>query len=372
MKTHPDPKASTSGSSGNKGIAVVLALATMLMVVTASLELHLSERRNMIHAATLRDRAMLYQMTASGIHLAMAMLIKDRLESESDSLQEDWANADAVAAAVAEIPFEKGNLEVEISDEMGKIQINALVQFPGGQQFVNPQRQIWERLGIHLLSVLENAGGAAKEDLETDPMTILNCIKDWLDSGDDDATTGLTGAESDYYESLDPPYACKNGPFDHLSEVALVKGITPALFSGAGGVEGLAQIITVYGAEKSGDEKFTYPGKININTADLGVLTALLPLEHADLAPLLIEYREAMSGTLYTNDITRSDWYKNVPGFAGVEIDPAVISVTSNTFKITATAVFNDVRVVTTAVVERIKPLETDPWQCKILNWKTQ
>jgi len=359
----------------NRGIAVILALATMLMVVATALELHLSERRNMIHAATLRDRATLYQMTASGIHLATAMLIKDRLETESDSLQEDWADADAIAAALAEIPFENGKLEVHIGDEMGKIQINALVQFPGGQQFVNSQRRIWERLGIYLLAMLESPeSGLEKDqaDQETDPMTILNCIKDWLDSGDDDATTGLTGAETDYYESLDPPYAAKNGPFDHLSEVALVKGITPALFSGAGGVAGLEQFITVYGAGKSGDEKFTFPGKININTAELPVLTALLPFENADMAPLLIEHREALSGALYTHDVTRIDWYKNVPGFAGIDLDSSVISVSSNIFKIVATATLNEVRVVTTAVVERIKPLETDPWQCKILNWKTE
>ncbi len=49
---------------------------------------------------------------------------------------------------------------------------------------------------------------------------IINSLKDWLDSGDDDAITGLSGAESDYYEGLEPPYSCKNGPMDNLGEVA--------------------------------------------------------------------------------------------------------------------------------------------------------
>ncbi|RJQ68477.1 MAG: general secretion pathway protein GspK [Desulfobacteraceae bacterium] len=355
-----------------RGIAVVLALATMLMVVTAALEFHLNQRRSMIHAAMLRDRATLAQMGASAIHLGMAMLIKDRLETESDSLQEDWADAQTVAAALAEIPFEDGKLDLKITDELGKIQINALVQFPGGQQMVNSQRQIWERFGANLLSLLESSEEAGKDDMDSDPLMILNCIKDWLDSGDDDATTGLSGAESDYYQSLDPPYASKNGPFDHLSEVALVKGITPEIFFGAGGVAGLQQYITVYGAEKAADEKFTFAGKVNINTAELPVLAALLPLESADFASLLVEYREATSGSLYTNDVTRIDWYKNVPGLAGLEIDPGVVSVSSHVFRLTATASLNNVRVVTTAVVERVKPLETDPWQCKILNWKTE
>jgi len=63
-----------------------------------------------------------------------------------------------------------------------------------------------------------------------DPSAIINSIKDWLDSGDDDAITGLSGAESAYYQDLDPPYPCRNGPFPHLGELALLKGVTAELF----------------------------------------------------------------------------------------------------------------------------------------------
>jgi len=207
---------------------------------------------------------------------------------------------------------------------------------------------------------------------DTDPVTIINSMKDWLDSGDDDAVTGLSGAESDYYESLDPPYACKNGPFDHLSELALVNGITPFLFSGAGGSAGLEQYVTVYGAEKAGDEKFTFPGKININTAELPVLSALLPLESSEFAPLLIEHREATSGSLYVNDLTRPDWYRSVPGLSDTTIDTALVTVATSIFRIVATASIDKFKVKTTVVVERTKPSETEPWQCKVLNWKTE
>jgi general secretion pathway protein K len=243
---------------------------------------------------------------------------------------------------------------------------------------VSPQRDLWERFGLLLMSSLENAeetdppGNISDTDEDNDPLTIINSIKDWLDSGDDGATTGLSGAESDYYEGLEPPYSCKNGPFDFLSEVALVKGITPEIFAGVGGAGGLGQYVTVYGSEKSGDEKFTFPGKININTAELPVLAALLPLESADFAPMLIEHRDAKSGTIYTNDVTRIDWYKQVPGLSGVTMNASVISVASQIFRIQASATLNNARVVTTAIIERTKPLETDPWQCKILNWKTE
>jgi hypothetical protein len=97
-----------------------------------------------------------------------------------------------------------------------------------------------------------------------------------------------------------------------------------------------------------------------------------LPLEASEFAPLLIEYREATSGSLYVNDLTRPDWYRNVPGLSGISIDSELISVSSNFFRIVATAGIDQFRVKTIAVVERIKPSETEPWQCKVLNWKTE
>lgn len=368
------PLSSLPQCNNEKGIAVVLALATMLLVVTAALELHITERDSLTSTAIMRDRVTAEEMATSGVHLAMAMLVKDRMESETDSLQEDWADAETVAAIVGEIPFEEGKLELKISDELSKIQINALVKFPEGRQFDNAQVTLWSRFGVNLISALEMLDGTEglESTEETDPLTIINSLKDWLDSGDDDAITGLNGAESDYYESLDPPYACKNGPFDDLSEVRLVKGITPEIFMGAGGIAGLGQYITVFGIEKEGDDRFTFPGKININTAELPVLSALLPAEYAEFAPLLIEYREATSGTLYTNDLTRPDWFRNVPGFAEANIDPKLTSIASDTFRIVAVATVNNIKVTTTAVIQRLKPLETDPWKCKVLNWKTE
>jgi general secretion pathway protein K len=347
----------------NGGMAVILALAVMLLTVSAALELHLSERANMIGSAVVRDRVTLQQMAASGVHVAMAVLIKDRMESESVSLQEDWADTETMAALLDNFPFEDGKLEVLITDEMGKIQLNALVQFPEGLQFKESQRRLWEGFAQLALSL--------NEDLQHDDMlTIINSVKDWLDY--DDLTTGLSGAESDYYQGLDPPYESKDGPFDHLSELRLVRGVTPEIFYGIGGMGGISQYLTVYGAEKAGDEQFTFPGKININTAELPVLAALLPIEYAEFAPLLIEHREATSGSLYTNDLTRLDWYKTVPGLAGATIDQELLTVSSDIFRVVSSAVLNDVRVTVTAVLERVKESEIEPWECRVLKWVTE
>jgi general secretion pathway protein K len=354
---------------GQRGMAVVMAVAVVLLVTTAALELHVNERTNLLNAAGMRDRITLDQMAASGVHLAMAVLVKDRMDSESDSLQEDWADPETMATLVEELPFEKGKLEVKIFDELSKIQINALVDFPGATAFNEKQHQIWDRFAGNLLSVYELLGDEIGEMEETDAPTVINSVKDWIDKDDD--ITSINSAESDYYEELDPPYACKNAPFDAISEVRLVKGITPELFNGIAGAMGLSNYITVYGAVKAGDDKFSYPGKININTAELPVLKVLLPSESEDMAELLIAYREAVSGTLYTNDVTNINWYKNVPGFGSIKLDPELISVSSDTFRIVATATLDDVRAVTTAVVQRERESDSSPWTCKVLNWKT-
>jgi general secretion pathway protein K len=359
------------GTNKQRGIAVVMAVAVVLLITTAALELHVNERTNLLNAAGMRDRITLEQMAISGIHLAMAVLVKDRLDSESDSLQEDWADPETMATLVDELQFETGKLDIKIFDELAKIQINALVQFPEGTDFNKKQHQIWERFTGDLVSVFELLGDQSVEMEETDPATIIDSVKDWLDK-DDDILSGLNSAESDYYQGLDPPYDCKNGPFDDISEVRLVKGITPELFNGIAGMAGLSNYVTVYGCTKVGDNKFSFPGKVNINTAELPVLKILLPSESEDLAELLIQYREAISGTQYTNDVTNINWYKNVPGFASINLEPDLISVSSDTFRIVATATTGDVRTVTTAVVQRERESDSSPWVCKVLNWKTE
>ena len=301
----------------------------------------------------------------------MAILVKDRQDSESDSLQEDWADQETMAGFVDQLGFEKGKLDIKIFDELARIQINALVQFPEGTQFNEKQRQIWERFANNLMSIYELLGDQIGEMEEIEPLTIIDSIKDWIDK-DEDIITGLNGAESDYYQELDPPYECKNAPFDDLSEVRLVRGITPELFNGIAGAMGLGNYITVYGAAEANNQKFSYPGKVNINTAELPVLKVLLPSENEDFTDLLIEYRQAVSGTQYTNDLTNINWYKNVPGFSGITIDPDLFSVSSSIFRIVATAVLDDTRSVTTAVVQRERESDSSPWRCKVLNWKTE
>ncbi len=58
---------------------------------------------------------------------------------------------------------------------------------------------------------------------------IADSIMDWLDEDDDPRPFG---AEFDYYQGLNPPYAPKNGPMDTVEELLLIRGMSPVLLFG--------------------------------------------------------------------------------------------------------------------------------------------
>ena len=60
-------------------------------------------------------------------------------------------------------------------------------------------------------------------------MEIADSILDWIDSDD---TVNPYGAESETYQAMSPPYKAKNGPFETIDELLLVKGMTPTLLYG--------------------------------------------------------------------------------------------------------------------------------------------
>jgi len=352
--------------NNHRGMALLLTITITSIVVAATLELHRKVRSAVVTTAGTRDRMIMSQMTAGGIHAAMAMLVRDKMVSTIDSLQEDWADQEKVDTLLQEIPFEAGKLTVVIEDERSRIQVNALVSPPNGQSYNELQRQLWERCLDLLIPRHE-----AFEDLETS--TILDCLKDWMDAKDDDAITGLNGAESDYYENIEPPSFCRNGPIKHSAELSRIKGLTPELLYGIEDIPGLSQFVTVYGMHpQSTPSNLLWDGKININTAPLPVLVALLPPEVQDLAEIIDEYRKENDSGTYLNDLSSPTWYKSVPGLSDLVIPPDLITISSDVYRITATAVLNDMKMAVTAVVVREQQKKTGKWMCRVLSWRAE
>ena len=349
----------------NRGIALLVTLSIITILVAVTLEMNRKIRSAVFSAAATRDRMTLLNMASSGIEIGKALLVKDKNNSDTDSLQEDWSESEKISEVLKDIPFEKGTITLSIGDELGKIQINSLVKFPDGHSFNEPQRIMWEQFLSGLMSQNESFEGL-------EPLTIINSVKDWIDSGDDDAITGLNGAESDYYQDLDPPYTCKNGPITHIDELALIRGITPELLKGAGGVSGLSDYITVFGMSQAGDNTFTYEGKININTADLPTLAAILPFGSEPLAQAIYDYRQETSESEYIHDLSSPTWYKRVPGMGDINIDSNLITTSSDFFRIESVATLNEMKVKIDTVVNREKNQKTGKWTCKVLRWETE
>lgn len=349
----------------NRGMALLITLTIITVLIAVALEMNRKTRSVVFSAAAGRDRITLSHMASSGIELAKAMLIRDKNNSNHDSLQEEWADPEKISEVLEDIPFEDGAITLTITDELGKIQINSLVTYPEGQAFNESQRDMWYRFLTLLISQNDSF-----EDLEPD--MIINSVKDWIDSGDDEAITGLNGAESDYYQELDPPYVCRNGPLIHIGELALIRGVTTEYFQLAGGVSGISRYMTVFGMSEMDNNKFTYEGKININTADLPVLAALLPLENPELAQAIYDYRLETSGSEYIHDLSGTTWYKQVPGLSDVEIDPKIITTASDFFRIESLATLHEIKMKITAIVERKQSKKTGKWACRVLSRETE
>lgn len=342
-----------------RGIALLMTLAFITLAISLAVETNRSARLALESSDAVRSRLIAGQIATAGVHGAMALLIQDRFASETDHLKETWSEPEKCNEALQALAFEDGRLEVLITDETARIQVNALVDFPLSRQFRPQQQQVMER-AIDL--VRRDLG------LEGDlmPADMVNAIKDWLDTGDDEAITGLNGAESDYYQGLDPPYQIRNGPMLHIGELAQVKGISATLFEGREERAGLRDLMTVHGMALSADGRFTFTGRINLNTASRTVLAALMPPEYSDLAEALVAYREEADAAVLEGQA----WYQDVPGAVGLELNADLITLATDYFRIQSTAEWNGFQRTVTAVVERLMATDGRGWTCRILAWE--
>ena len=139
-----------------------------------------------------------------------------------------------------------------------------------------------------------------------DISTVVDSIGDWIDP--DDATRPA-GAESDYYQGMNPPYYAKNAPIDDLSELIYIKGITPAMYKGTSVTNynsGVFQHNKLGLGQRPGEEpNYAFgledvltpfsSGKININTADANVL-GLIPGIDTDSVQNILKFRAGPDG----------------------------------------------------------------------------
>jgi general secretion pathway protein K len=300
----------------------------------------------------------------SGIELAKYVLGQQRgIPNEPyDSLNQKWAggpgNSNSVLADVRldNLVIGRGAVSVKITDCERKLNINIADEI----------------VLTHALSVI---GVEAAES-----SAIVGSILDWIDPDD---STHMGGAESDYYQSLDPPYVAKNGPIDDINELLLVKGVTPELFWGpkySGPPSVTARTHSRFGREP---ERVTYSiglvdvfspfgmRFVNINTASSTVLQ-MFPEIDENIASSIIQFRAGPDGQDGTDDDTP---FRNVAQLMAVpgvprEFVPQMtryFGIQSFTFEVEATVKLDERQRTYYAILRRV-----DQRNIQVLNiwWK--
>jgi general secretion pathway protein K len=240
---------------GQRGIAllVVLWVLTILMVIAFSFS-YLA-RTETFSSRAFKEGWENKFLAEAGVERAIMELFyrkQNPLPLEEEGLDPWRIDGTAYIGVLG-----KGSYRVRLTDESGKIDLN----------------QAAEAVLRNLLTNLDFAA----EDKERSVAAIVDAILDWKDPDD---FHRLNGAENDYYQSLPNPYKARNGNFETVEELLLVKGLTPEILYGRDRKAGLIDLLTVQGRTN----------KININAAPPAVLLAL-PGMTPEMVEGLIAYR---------------------------------------------------------------------------------
>lgn len=237
-------------------MALILALLILALLVALILEFDADARRELKEAAAFRDNLKAATLSRAGVQAARAVLQQDtqlerRLGVAFDGLTDIWATP------ITNYQLGDGIISAGLTDERAKLNLNDLANL--ADQKVRTTRIAKLKRLFELVQV--------------DPR-LVEAVADWVDV---DEAAEPNGAESSYYQSLQPPYRAANAPLQTLADLYLVKGFTNDA------IQRLTPYVTVY--PTTGD------GWININTADSVVLQALDPRISAGLAQSIVQAR---------------------------------------------------------------------------------
>ncbi len=236
---------------GERGVALLLALLTMVLMTVVVIEFTVSSQVDYRRAATWLAGRRAALLADGGVTLAGEVLHYDFSLGDTDSLQDVWARD------IPPVDTGAGMLAVRIEDEQGKLNLNGLATgalSPAGRRFQSLLRR-----------------------LDLDP-ALAAPLADWVDRNKDPGQ-GPLAAEAEWYSSQDPPYLPRNGPLRSYAELALVRGFTAEV------LVKLRRFVTVLP---------DFDSKVNANTAPPEVLASMDPrLDDEGIVKRLVDARTA-------------------------------------------------------------------------------
>ena len=84
-----------------RGVALLVTLAVTTLLVTMALEYNRRARYDVIAAAAARDYLTMAEMATAGVHVAMAILAKDKTLNDTDTPMDDWSDPEKITEALS-------------------------------------------------------------------------------------------------------------------------------------------------------------------------------------------------------------------------------------------------------------------------------
>jgi general secretion pathway protein K len=212
---------------GQKGVALLMVLFAIVLLVTLVVEFNYQSRIEFRSTLRFVNSEKAAFLARSGL-IAGEEILRANLSGSYDSLDQFWAKP------LPPYPVGEGTVSLKIEDEAGKVDINFL-----------------------------SLGKSARSEGEAQIRKLFSLLA--LDDRLVDEIILWMACENDfYYQGLKPSYTCqKNHPFETLSELRLVRGMTDEIYVK------IAPYLTVY------PQIPDLNTAINLNTADPVVLQTI-------------------------------------------------------------------------------------------------
>ncbi len=312
---------------GQRGIALVTVLLVVMIATITASAMVARQFFDIRRTGNVLDHEQAVQVAYAVEEFALRVLEEDLNGNNADDLSEVWST-----------PMESeelgGKVSGQIEDLSGRINLNDLV---------NQKEEIDELVRRRLERLINKVQEKNRETLPPESLVqekdLVDAIIDWIDKNDQQS--GYEGAEDMYYLNLERPYMAGNSPMVSVSELRLVKGMSPQLY---------AVLEPFLAALPRGNA----PARINVNTAPPEVLAAAfdrLKIEEAE--PHAFQTNESVEK--FTDDMDQEGFrYESNPNL-NTKAEKEYMSVFSEYFKLSATATFGNATVQLYSVLYRDK-----------------
>jgi general secretion pathway protein K len=224
-----------------KGIALILVLWVSVLIAVLLASFSLSARVEALQGRNLLDSTRARYAAEAGMHRAA-------YELRGSNPDTRWI-ADG---RVYPLEFEGFEVEVEIFDETGKVDINVADAL--------------------LLAAMFQFGGLDEVDADA----LAAAVMDWRDP---DNLISVNGAEEDAYKAADRSYTPRNAPFETVSEIQQVLGMSFELY------RELEPLMTIYSGRAQPNPAFASPEVLQ-----------LMPGMNPDLVTMFVQQRQQPAG----------------------------------------------------------------------------